>query len=79
MEIAIAIWQAQLEFNCLAPLNSQNHANKCQEPFEEEEKVSSFQHFWESEVPRVGEDGAQGWAAFDRSGGLPPEPGASRR
>jgi hypothetical protein len=53
-ELAIAIWQAVLEFNFFAPLSSASY----------ETKVSSFKIFWESEVPRIGEDGAFGWCDF---------------
>ncbi|KAK7991144.1 hypothetical protein PG990_015424 [Apiospora arundinis] len=35
----------------------------------------TFQGFWESEVARIGEDSAKGWAAFETNGGTdePPE------
>ncbi|KAI1144576.1 DUF1740-domain-containing protein [Hypoxylon sp. FL0543] len=67
-ELATAAWQATLELTFARPrtLTGQPEA-----------KVpSSFQDFWESEVPRLGEESAQGWAAFEQSDGTlePPDP-----
>jgi hypothetical protein len=53
-ELAIAIWQGILEFNFFAPPTLSSY----------EEKVASFKEFWESEVPRIGEEGACGWRHF---------------
>lgn len=55
MEKAIAIWQAQIEFNCFVPdiLIQQNSSFQEYQTF--------FEPFWDSGVPRFGEDGAQGW------------------
>jgi hypothetical protein len=50
-ELAIAIWQGLLEFNLCAP-------SKTLEP---SEKLKLFRDFWESEIPRIGEDDALGW------------------
>ncbi|CAJ2509864.1 Uu.00g057640.m01.CDS01 [Anthostomella pinea] len=67
-ELATAAWQASLELSFARPPGlSQPLA--CEAP-------SNFQGFWESEVPRIGEDQAQGWATFERNGGVqdPPDP-----
>jgi hypothetical protein len=49
-ELAIAAWQALLEFHLLDP-----------KPHHSVEKVRTFEEFWESEEPRIGEIGAKGW------------------
>ena len=60
MELAIAIWQSLIEFNLFRPLSvTAAEANP------------SFEEFWDSEVPRVGEPNARGWK---NSGLQPPEP-----
>lgn len=65
-ELAIAAWQAFLELNFFRPiqLNDQSAA------------LESLRDFWESEVPRIGEVEAQGWAKFVEDGemGDAPEP-----
>ncbi|KAK8021999.1 hypothetical protein PG993_012766 [Apiospora rasikravindrae] len=69
-ELAAASWQAILELHCCRPASiAEGDNNAMAVP-------SSFQRFWESEVPRIGEDSAKGWAAFDSNGGTeePPEP-----
>ena len=58
MEHAIAIWQAVLEFNYYQPIDIvQDSADA----------ISAFADFWDSEAPRIGETGAQGWRFSDRS------------
>ncbi|XXG96521.1 hypothetical protein Hte_002804 [Hypoxylon texense] len=66
-ERATAAWQATLEMTFARPEALENTEMKV---------PSSFQDFWESEVPRMGEESAQGWAAFERNNGVqePPEP-----
>ncbi|KAJ5769558.1 hypothetical protein N7520_004117 [Penicillium odoratum] len=49
-EIAVGLWQAVLEFCCFKPEFDNTN-----------EILSSFRDFWDSEVPRIGEDGAKGW------------------
>ncbi|KAF2442861.1 DUF1740-domain-containing protein [Karstenula rhodostoma CBS 690.94] len=51
-ELALAIWQALLEYNVFAPLDP---------PSSQEEVLRKFEEFWEGEVPRIGEDNAKGW------------------
>ncbi|KAK3209310.1 hypothetical protein GRF29_69g1414943 [Pseudopithomyces chartarum] len=52
-EQALAIWQALLEFHIMMPVEA-----PCSS---EEEALLAFGGFWECEIPRVGEDNAQGW------------------
>jgi NRDE-2, necessary for RNA interference len=62
VENAMAIWQALLELHFFAPtefvlmgkMDEKGHA----------ELLSCFESFWESEVPRIGENGAGGWNVF---------------
>ncbi|KAK4456604.1 NRDE-2, necessary for RNA interference-domain-containing protein [Cladorrhinum samala] len=53
-ELAVAAWQAVLEGTFRRPLGDENPAALS----------ASFADFWESEVPRFGEEGAQGWRHF---------------
>jgi hypothetical protein len=53
-ELAIATWQALLEFHMMRP-GSLKH----------EKAFRSFEGFWESEEPRIGEVDAKGWRAFN--------------
>ena len=53
VEQAVAIWQVLLEFNFLRPANAASA-----------EAMKSFEVFWESETPRIGEKDARGWAAY---------------
>lgn len=50
-ELAVAIWQGLLELNFLARPTSENWKE-------------DFRDFWDSETPRIGEDGSQGWLNF---------------
>lgn len=49
-ELALAIWQAILEFHLMRPDDNDDTV-----------LLSGFEEFWESEAPRVGEPGAKGW------------------
>lgn len=55
-ELALAIWQALLEYYVLGPVETYRATR---------EALSSFEAFWESEVPRIGEDQARGWRCPD--------------
>ncbi|OAG01896.1 DUF1740-domain-containing protein [Paraphaeosphaeria sporulosa] len=63
-ELALAIWQALLEYHIFAPLD---------QPLPQEEVLRNFEEFWESEVPRIGEDNAKGWRNSDVDDGPIPE------
>ncbi|EGS17708.1 uncharacterized protein CTHT_0070500 [Thermochaetoides thermophila DSM 1495] len=72
-ELAVAAWQAVLETVFNRPAGLINAARDA--------ALDEFASFWESEVPRIGEDGAKGWRAWLEAGGddeLPlPEPTAT--
>lgn len=57
-ELAVAAWQAVLEMTFCRPAVE----------FTAEAALSAFADFWESEVARVGEEGAKGWRHFVSSG-----------
>ena len=60
-ELAIAAIQATIELNIFRPSSTQL-------PISEqtlETELSHFEEFWDSEVPRFGEENARGWKAFD--------------
>lgn len=61
IELSVGLWQAVLEFTCFRPSSFVEGNDK-------EGALSSFARFWESEVARIGEDGAAGWrnaASYD--------------
>lgn len=67
-ELAVAAWQALLEMTFCRPPAEYTAA---------EAALASFADFWESEVARIGEDGAKGWRHFVEAGedmADPPEP-----
>ncbi|KAI0191414.1 NRDE-2, necessary for RNA interference-domain-containing protein [Xylaria flabelliformis] len=67
-ELASAAWQATLELNLVRPSTPSSQT--------ELEIPSSFQEYWESEIPRLGEDNWQGWTKFvtDAAAQNPPDP-----
>ena len=70
-EHATAAWQAFLEFVFFKPIQASGHKK---EHFWDETTVPMFESFWDSEVPRIGEEGAEGWASFLCKQGKPPQP-----
>ncbi|KAK4896256.1 hypothetical protein LTR27_005778 [Elasticomyces elasticus] len=58
-EFAHALWQAVLEYQFLAPARNL----PVQDP------LKSFENYWDSELPRIGEAGSQGWAHYAQHGG----------
>lgn len=56
LELAVASWQALLELTFARSADESDT--------EDTDLMSSFRDFWESEVPRIGEDGAKGWRHF---------------
>lgn len=66
-EHALATWQALLEYHLLRP-SSQTKS------WEKQELLNSFEEFWESEVPRIGEPDAGGWKQFCINEGSAPPP-----
>ncbi len=73
IENAIAAWQAVLEWQMFRPkrFQSREHALSGSNAAE---ALSAFERFWESEVSRIGEECATGWANYMDSNGEPPRP-----
>lgn len=71
-ENAVAAVQAMLELNLFTPPNAVPPTSQR----EFDALLDQFERFWDSEVPRIGEERALGWASFCESGesGDPPEP-----
>ncbi len=67
-ELAVAAWQAMLEMTFARPISTD----------ESEPMLSSLGDFWESEVPRIGEDGAKGWKDFAEAETLEEAPDPKR-
>ena len=65
-ELGTALWQATLELTFSRPTAASEK--------DEEAVLSNFEAFWESEVPRLGEDVARGWATFERGGSVQEPP-----
>ncbi|XDG01124.1 hypothetical protein ABKA04_000739 [Annulohypoxylon sp. FPYF3050] len=67
-EFATAAWQATIELTFARPDSPLDEPNVRIPPL--------FQDFWESEVPRIGEESAQGWRDFvlTKAEKEPPEP-----
>ncbi|MCJ1379477.1 hypothetical protein MMC17_002578 [Xylographa soralifera] len=70
-EQSVAIWQMIFEFNLYRPPSSANEKNAS---LFSEKLENSFEDFWESEVPRIGEEGSAGWLNYSSHGGSPSEP-----
>ncbi len=72
-ELGTALWQATLELTFSRPVAISEG--------DDGSVPSNFEVFWESEVLRLGEDGAQGWAAFQRAAAPqePPDPNPSHQ
>ena len=72
-EHAIAIWQAALEYNLSKPhhlVDKEKDTGYCATP----DILKCFEDFWESEVPRIGDEGSRGWAKFTLDDGILPNP-----
>ena len=72
-EHATAGWQALLEFVFFKPIIVETGDRNKDKP-SDEATVAMFEMFWDSEVPRIGEEGAEGWASFIQKHGKPPRP-----
>ncbi|ORY69680.1 NRDE-2, necessary for RNA interference-domain-containing protein [Pseudomassariella vexata] len=68
VELAVAAWQAMLELLFCRPVTAPDASASTM--------IASFQNFWESEVPRIGEEFAKGWFTYEADGGKQdaPEP-----
>ena len=64
-EHALGIWQALLEYTFCRPSQYEIPEGSAVLPNAvRTSSLSSFQDFWESEAPRIGEDGAMGWSTY---------------
>lgn len=72
-EHAVASWQAILEYIFFKPVGFQHQRYQTGGALESH-TMSAFEEFWESELPRIGEDRAQGWATYKSQKGRPSEP-----
>jgi len=57
-ELAYALWQLLLEYHFFKPPDPPNA----------ETKMDALEDLWDSDVPRIGEEGAQGWSQYARNG-----------
>ncbi|KAJ4421439.1 hypothetical protein N0V85_000200 [Neurospora sp. IMI 360204] len=64
VELAVAAWQATLELNFCRPSSASDFQSV----------MEDFSDFWESEVPRIGEDNAKGWRHFVEDMGAMADP-----
>ncbi|KAK5128782.1 hypothetical protein LTR85_000115 [Meristemomyces frigidus] len=58
-EVAYALWQLMLECTAFRPLGLHDQKTA----------LDSLEDFWDSEVPRIGEEAAQGWLHYVQHGG----------
>lgn len=61
-EQAVALWEAILEYTLLKP---DSGGQSC--------SIDSFSDFWESEVPRIGEEDAKGWKHANQAAAVDPK------
>ena len=73
-EHAVAIWQALLEYEYLRPSNFHASNIKIGDGSLRHTVSSSFEDFWDSEVPRIGEERSEGWRKFHEARGDLPHP-----
>jgi len=73
-EHAVGIWQALLEFNFFMPKQFDPSMDGAQDPTTHKDCLSSFEEFWESELPRIGEENAKGWESWTLTGGVTAAP-----
>ncbi|KAK3333834.1 NRDE-2, necessary for RNA interference-domain-containing protein [Cercophora scortea] len=69
-ELAVAAWQSMLEMSFSRPADADDDPQLA---------MSSFADFWESESPRIGEEGAKGWRNFVETDTMPEPPGPKQR
>jgi hypothetical protein len=64
IEHAVSVWQGLLELNFFNPSFDDGY-------------MDGLQEFWDSEVARIGEDGAEGWCNYVKKGEFEPIPDAT--
>ena len=62
-ELAVAAWQAMLEYVYFKPAQFHSKEHKGGGSLHHT-TLSIFEEFWESEVPRIGENDAEGWVTY---------------
>lgn len=72
-EQALSSWQTLLEYEHNKPSKLQHSNYKEGGPLHQE-AVSGFEQFWDSEVPRIGEEDYNGWASFCLEANSPHNP-----
>ena len=73
VEQAVAAWQALLEFEFFRPSDLCDLDHK-QGGFSHGNALSNFEAFWDSEVPRIGEEESQGWNGYEKTSGQHAQP-----
>ena len=72
-ENAIGAWQAVLEWQMCKPTQFQTKEHSLI-GFKTTEALSAFEDFWDSDIPRVGEENAKGWAQSVAKAVILPQP-----
>ena len=72
-ELGVAAWQAMLEYVFFRPAQFHSKEHKSGSSFHQA-TLSAFEEFWDSEVPRIGENNSEGWANYFRKQGDAPQP-----
>ena len=70
VDLAVGAWQGMLELHFARPTLDEDSKSAA---------MASFADFWESEAPRIGESGAQGWTKFAEEGDGMAEPPETKR
>ena len=72
-ELAVAAWQATLEYVFFKPVHFHSKEHKGGGSLYHT-TLSMFEEFWDSEVPRIGENNSEGWASYFHKQGDAPQP-----
>ena len=72
-ELAVAAWQAMLEYVFFKPVRFHSKEHKGGGSLHHT-TLSMFEEFWDSEVPRIGENDAEGWATYSHKQGDATQP-----
>ncbi len=72
-ELAVAAWQAMLEYVFFKPAHFHSKEHKGGGSLHHT-TLSMFEEFWDSEVPRIGENNSEGWAGYFHKQSDAPQP-----
>lgn len=72
-EFGVAAWQAMLEYAFFKPAYFSNKEHNSGGSLHQT-TLSKFEEFWDSEVPRIGENNSEGWASYFHKQGDAPQP-----